>query len=383
MVSFIDAHEADQGEAIKVVAHSCHLAGLPEETTSSACKLWMASGAPGEMPYSMISAMFSLWEKDIEEGLENLKASARWLRIEATSVLQARHLLGEHSRLKLQAAATGMDCVVGAVDQTEKIPSLPDVQTSYQALAPAIGQVGLASYQQALALRWQEAVPGLPAESVESFLEDFLRGEVSSNEFIDAMATETAQELKWNYLRKSTATFGDQRPDGMDGSYLPAWRVEESRKVPWFVPKSVVQEAFAGLPTGEDQLSTAEDWRFSTVQGKWNNHALNTVTESDMFKAKTDGACMYCGSTADVRAMQFWPRHLGGEDRSSSPNFVACCPVCSQMKKLLGPKRWGEVLQADPQEAREAWWQSQKEANKLYSAGVSKVMADDLGDDPY
>mmetsp|Transcript_6496 Transcript_6496/g.11437 ORF Transcript_6496/g.11437 Transcript_6496/m.11437 type:complete len:93 (-) Transcript_6496:38-316(-) len=73
--------------------------------------------------------------------------------------------------------------------------------------------------------------------------------------------------------------------------------------------------------------------------------------------------CMYCGSGHKIRPRYFWPPELGGTDFIS--NISGCCQLCSDMADALGPKRWSEVVAAEPEEAAEVWWEAQKKASML------------------
>ncbi|CAE7250100.1 casA [Symbiodinium sp. CCMP2592] len=244
----------------------------------------------------------------------------------------------------LRGALGGLAVLLDAIDG--KPPSLSELARAKEAILAELGGKGMAALADAVALSWSMAMPGLRPAVAALHFEQWWNGQESRQELVAQIAGSGLQELSWNLSLKLKATFADKKPTEYAS---PAWRVEGVQKVPWFVPSGVVKEASKVNPVGLQK------------DRKKPPGFIGSKTAKKGAEEKSGGRCMYCASTYKLRAKHFFPPELGGTDYVSNVSMV--CELCSDMHEALGPKRWGEVLSAEPEEAAEVWWEAQKKAS--------------------
>ncbi|CAE7893310.1 casA [Symbiodinium sp. KB8] len=244
----------------------------------------------------------------------------------------------------LRGALGGLAVLLDAIDG--KPPSLSELARAKEAILAELGGKGMAALADAVALSWSMAMPGLRPAVAALHFEQWWNGQESRQELVAQIAGSGLQELSWNLSLKLKATFANQKPTEYAS---PAWRVEGVQKVTWFVPSGVVKEASKVNPVGLKK------------DRKKPPGFIGSKTAKKGAEEKSGGRCMYCGSTHKLRAKHFFPTELGGTDYVSNVSMV--CELCSDMHEALGPKRWGEVLSAEPEEAAEVWWEAQKKAS--------------------
>eukprot|EP00439_Symbiodinium_sp_Y106_P039948 s358_g4.t2 len=244
----------------------------------------------------------------------------------------------------LRGALGGLAVLLDAIDG--KPPSLSELARAKEAILAELGGKGMAALADAVALSWSMAMPGLRPAVAALHFEQWWNGQENRQELVAQIAGSGLQELSWNLSLKLKATFADKKPTEYAS---PAWRVEGVQKVPWFVPSGVVKEASKINPVGLQK------------DRKKPPGFIGSKTAKKGAEEKSGGRCMYCASTYKLRAKHFFPPELGGTDYVSNVSMV--CELCSDMHEALGPKRWGEVLSAEPEEAAEVWWEAQKKAS--------------------
>jgi len=209
-----------------------------------------------------------------------------------------------------------------------------------------LGKYGRVAFADAVANAWSAAVPGLLRSSAALHFEQYLQGFESRRAVVEQTTAQGLQELRWRTTLMLQATFGDQRTEAYSS---PSFRVEGTRKVPWFASPEVVKEAFEEKPIGLKKKSQK--------QGGW----VGSKMATQLAHEKGGNRCMYCAGSWKLAPRLFWPKELGGTETLS--NLGSACECCREMADALGPRRWGEVLAMQPEEAAEVWWTAQKKAN--------------------
>mmetsp|Transcript_81311 Transcript_81311/g.213441 ORF Transcript_81311/g.213441 Transcript_81311/m.213441 type:complete len:275 (+) Transcript_81311:170-994(+) len=248
----------------------------------------------------------------------------------------------------LGAVTTLLEAVDGVA------PSLTDLSRGREGPLGGLGEAGVAALMDAVAISWSMAMPGLTPGVTSAHLSLWWLGVESNRTLIEQIVASTVDELRWLQTNRMQATWTS---GVVPGGLAPSWRLDGLRKVPWFASKAVCKEAYedgrVGLP--------------KTPVRKF----LNSASVLEKAKASNGGRCIYCGSAHELRAREMWPLELGGQNLES--NLAANCCLCAEFRERLGPKRWGEVLAANPQEAASTWWQAQREANTQFMNFSGKI----------
>jgi len=333
-------------EAVALVSSSCAQGGVEQGIIESACSSWLDSGCtPGSLGVELAEKSLLAWERDgvHDEGVVHLRKALEYLNLQLELGMLTRAPAIE---MRLKTASESLQVLIGAIDGVA--PSLPQLNRAKEGIFSKLSHTGRSAMIDAVANAWSAVMPGLQPGVAAIYLDEWLQGSQSRRSLVELAATAGLQELKWNLMMKLDRTFASQQSEAYSS---PSFRVEGIRKVPWFVPASVVKEAFDGKPMGlrKEPLPS---------QGPG---FVRTKLAVQQAKDKSGGRCMYCGGAWKLSPRYFWPHELGGTEVMS--NLSAACECCTEMAHALGPKRWGEVLTAKPEEAAEVWWEAQKKAN--------------------
>jgi len=330
-------------EAVSLVAASCAVGGVPEDVMAETCTAWLDLGCePGIIGLQLARTALQVWEREgvRDKGLAQLRKVRSYLEAQLDKVVG----IPARTASSLRGALGGLAVLLDAIDG--KPPSLSELARAKEAILAELGGKGMAALADAVALSWSMAMPGLRPAVAALHFEQWWNGQENRQELVAQIAGSGLQELSWNLSLKLKATFADKKPTEYAS---PAWRVEGVQKVPWFVPSGVVKEASKINPVGLQK------------DRKKPPGFIGSKTAKKGAEEKSGGRCMYCASTYKLRAKHFFPPELGGTDYVSNVSMV--CELCSDMHEALGPKRWGEVLSAEPEEAAEVWWEAQKKAS--------------------
>lgn len=335
-----------RGEAVDLVSSSCAQGGVAEGIVSDACSSWLEAGCtPGSLGVELAEQSLLAWERDgvHDQGVVHLRQAQQYLEQQlALGMLSTAPSIER----RLKTATESLEVLIGAIDGVA--PSLAQLNRGREGIYSKLSYTGRAAMIDAVAKAWSAAMPGLTPGVAAAHFEEWLQGYTGRRSMVEDVASAGLQELKWNLQMKLDATFADQQSEAYSS---PSFRLEGVRKVPWFVPTSVVKEAFAERPIGLRKKPPPS-------QGPG---FVNSKVAIEQAQEKSGGRCMYCGGSWKLAPRYFWPYELGGTELVS--NLCGACELCNEMADALGPRRWGEVLSAKPEEAAEVWWEAQKKAN--------------------
>lgn len=366
LLPFVRSFEAQRVRAVEIVAEACLFGDMEKESVEEACNRWLTDdfGSSAHLGPRFIEAALNAWEsrQASRDDMLALEATEIWIRSELEALPAGDHLLRQVVEAPLDNLTMLLDTMDGIA------PSLGSLSKARSGdFGRQLGPFGLATLSDAVAQNWADSMLGLNAGLAASHFDLFWRGIEGARSLVEQLATNSAEELRWNLRLKAAATWGDKLPD----TQMPAWRLEGIRRVPWFVPSQVIEEAFG------DDLPGLQVHFFRGINKKWKtqkrkplpglepgSNFLAKAPTQDFAKLKTGGLCRCCGSAADLEAAFFWPVELGGKELQS--NLTCYCKRCKELQSRLGMKRFGEVLRAPPEQASEVWWEAQKKANVQY-----------------
>lgn len=346
------------------------------EVMEMALREWVHEGCePDQLARGVARAAFEVWAVQgvRDQGLPSLRAAAAWLRSEVAED-NRRLAVGSIDSQVLAAVGreeTGMaEDMHLALDVLDggKVPSFDELVAAKQRTFGDFPLAAEAGLQDAIAAAWSGAIPGLVLSSAAAAVEVWWQGLSDPRVVVGQATMRVIEALRYRTRLRVQATW----PGGLaNDGFAPAFRSEGDRLVPWFVSKELVQEVEV-LEARKREASGAEGAaRASNLPGI-RERPDTSVTERkegnlasfmvDAARKVTGGRCMYCGSNDAIKAVYVWPLEIGGTEGPS--NFGCSCGLCYEFKRVLGPKRWGEVLAEDPEEAVISWWTSQKEADE-------------------
>lgn len=335
-------------EAITWVSSSCAKGGVAEVILSDACSGWLASGCSlGSLGVEIAVTSLLAWERDSvrDEGVMHLRKAHSYLEQQLALGTLAKAVKIEE---RLQDAIDSLGALIGAIDGVA--PSLKALSKGREGIFSKLSGIGRAALADAVAFSWSYAMPGLKPSLAAVHFDQWFRGLENTQDFVESVVSNSLQDLMGNVRLKVERTFGDQPSDAYSS---PSFRVEGIRKVTWFVPTSVVKEAFEHRPFGLRKPPKDAEWPGpGLVRSKFGRKQA---------EEKGGGRCMYCGGGYKLSPKYFWPHELGGTELLS--NVCSRCECCKDLEEALGPRRWGEVLTSSPDEAAEVWWEAQRKAN--------------------
>lgn len=367
---FCGGNTADVETALSVIASACVATGAPAGVLEKGCQRWLSNGrAPGALGMDVAVAAVNCWESQVVvSDSAVLSQTHEWL---------VRNVLGEAtkdptelrgalvSHAQLLPASSGQKKVVEAIQDIDvlmtlldgRAPSLAELRRVGNRTLGELGPAGQAAISDATAFAWRSAIPGLSPALAASHFSLWWRGLETDREMITSLVRAVVAELRHRIRLRAEATWGK---GGQAGPQAPAWRLEGQRKVPWFVPSALVEEAYDRT----EQPSGTFDTVFRGRAGK-------SEFLVEKAAAITGGRCMYCGSDYSLKAMVAFPEQLGGN--VGEANLTVCCAVCDEFSQRVGSKQWGEALLAKPENASDVWWKAQKLANTLGMANLAGV----------
>lgn len=354
LAPFVGAKQGEINFAAAVASGAAAKTGAPQAVVKQALQQWVAAGGPvAGLSYRVGVAAVAMWEKlgARGKGLDALQTSYRWL------LEESKDLPAEVANLEAKTSETlqGINLLLEALKDGVP-PSFPALSRAREGVLADLGSAGVGVLIDAVAFAWADAVPGLDPNTAGNLFQSWWVGRESARATVELMTQSIVSDLRFVLQMRVNATWSGVLPTG---SGTPSWRVEGKRRVTWFVPSEVVEEAYADIPENAPK-------EYQRIRG-W----IDKPETLARAKEKTNGRCMYCGSNADLRPQLVFPKELGGQELPS--NLTVVCDLCQDMYKLLGTRRWAQVLRAEPDEAAQAWWKSQQEANRRAQEALDKL----------
>lgn len=334
---------------ILLVSQAASAGGIPEKVMRNAAAMWLADGAkPAHLAVHVAGSAIAAWEEEgtTGAGIDTLRETRNWLEVQLAeaeidpTAVDGRIAVGPGALKELETLLMALD---------GSAPAFSDLNRARDGLLSRLTAAGEAALTDAVSNAWSAAVPGVRTGPAASHFGLWWKRAENQRNMVESLVAGAVDELRWRTQLRTQATFTGTTPIG---GQSPAWRVEDFRRVPWFVPEDAVADAY-----GAD-TSAPHSGRSVKVDRR---SPLSNATVIEKAKDVTGGRCMYCGSSNDLRARFVWPLELGGQNLES--NLAAACPLCVEMMEHLGSKRWGEVLAAEPADAATVWWEAQKKAN--------------------
>jgi len=347
---FVGSGPDELGVAVETVAGACGKCGAPKALLSAAARRWLRAGGPsGGLGSCVVVEALKAWEIEgvSGAGLARLREAHTWLVQELDLNLEQ----SSPSPSRVESALQGINMLLTTIDG--EAPSLADLKRAREGCLANLGRAGEAALADAVALAWSAEMPGLTTSLAAGHFDQWWKGFEDSRSLVQQLVAGSIDELRWKTELRAQATWQGELP--INGQ-TPAWRIEGGRKVPWFIPTEVVEEFFQ-----EKAVKSARPGAVSGEKG-----FINMKVVREKAKKSLGGRCMYCGSGHELVARLVWPLELGGQNLES--NLSAVCSLCAQFKDRLGPRRWGEVLDAKPEDAADIWWTAQKKASMKSAA---------------
>jgi len=338
---FATAFAKEQHSAVNIVATACARGDVPVAALEEAFCTWLNHGAPSQrLGAQLLATGLVIWERDGMggAGLETLRQVYTWLEPQAKVLTDPLHTADPLNSL------ADVTTLLNIVDGTA--PSLHDLRRARSGLLANLGLAGKATLADLVSEAWSRAIPGVNAAAAGLQFDLWWTRQLGDQPMMDQLVWGAIDDLGFATSCRTQATWGTTTPPNMIGT--PAWRVDYQAgrmiKVPWFVPEDVIKEA----QSGERRPTKKTVW----IKDK------KLVEEATK---RTGARCLYCGSPDSLKCRTVWPEDLGGT-RSMS-NLALCCRLCADLQEVLGPARFSEVCKAEPEQAADVWWLSQKKAN--------------------